>query len=441
LRFYFFFSSRRRHTRSKRDWSSDVCSSDLHPHLPRPTAAVRAVHDRLRRHAQTLARPARPARRARPGARRRPRLPAAARRRRTRAGGAGGPGRAARHRRCDRAHRRARPRGHPHPAAPDARGRGALPCRWRLLLLPTEALRIPGGRAPHSGHRRRRPARPARPRPPRRAGRARPTTQARRRDHRPAPGPRASAPPGPGRPAGDGPPPRLDRCGGPRTQPGREVLTMSRRPQTLRESLHRLAGTRGSFTAHLRPERPLIAGGLAALLAEVGMRLAEPWPLKFVIDGVIAEAGADGVPTQSISLQAVLLLACAALPVVVALRALAAYLMAVCFALVANRLLTSVRADLYALLQRLSMAFHDKVGTGDMVQRVTADVGRLKEVAVTAGLPLLGNLATLVGMVAVVAIMDWQLALVMLGVFPLFALIGVRLSRRIHTVSRTQRKA
>src|SRR5699024_12020999 len=27
--FAFFFSSRRRHTRSKRDWSSDVCSSDL----------------------------------------------------------------------------------------------------------------------------------------------------------------------------------------------------------------------------------------------------------------------------------------------------------------------------------------------------------------------------------------------------------------------------
>src|SRR5699024_11753304 len=30
--YFFFFSSRRRHTRSKRDWSSDVCSSDLeHP--------------------------------------------------------------------------------------------------------------------------------------------------------------------------------------------------------------------------------------------------------------------------------------------------------------------------------------------------------------------------------------------------------------------------
>src|SRR5436309_8565443 len=28
---YFFFSSRRRHTRFSRDWSSDVCSSDLFP--------------------------------------------------------------------------------------------------------------------------------------------------------------------------------------------------------------------------------------------------------------------------------------------------------------------------------------------------------------------------------------------------------------------------
>src|SRR2546421_10092057 len=30
--FFFFFSSRRRHTRSDRDWSSDVCSSDLTGH-------------------------------------------------------------------------------------------------------------------------------------------------------------------------------------------------------------------------------------------------------------------------------------------------------------------------------------------------------------------------------------------------------------------------
>src|SRR2546422_8402415 len=31
MMFFFFFSSRRRHTRCSRDWSSDVCSSDLSP--------------------------------------------------------------------------------------------------------------------------------------------------------------------------------------------------------------------------------------------------------------------------------------------------------------------------------------------------------------------------------------------------------------------------
>src|SRR5690606_40600221 len=32
--FFFFFSSRRRHTRFSRDWSSDVCSSDLKKFYP-----------------------------------------------------------------------------------------------------------------------------------------------------------------------------------------------------------------------------------------------------------------------------------------------------------------------------------------------------------------------------------------------------------------------
>src|SRR5256885_9017022 len=38
----FFFSSRRRHTRLQGDWSSDVCSSDLHPGTARPNCFHRA---------------------------------------------------------------------------------------------------------------------------------------------------------------------------------------------------------------------------------------------------------------------------------------------------------------------------------------------------------------------------------------------------------------
>src|SRR5215204_2652663 len=50
---FFFFSSRRRHTRSLCDWSSDVCSSDLHERRPaevvRDEACVVAVAALLRR--------------------------------------------------------------------------------------------------------------------------------------------------------------------------------------------------------------------------------------------------------------------------------------------------------------------------------------------------------------------------------------------------------
>lgn len=217
---------------------------------------------------------------------------------------------------------------------------------------------------------------------------------------------------------------------------------MSRsKPANLRQSLPGLRRLLPHVRPHLAEERRLLVGGTAALLAEVGMRLLEPWPLKFVVDGVVAAAGADLGTTPPRNLTAVLLAASLTLVAVTTLRALASYLMTLSFALAGNRLLTRVRADLYAHLQALPVTFHDRARTGDLVTRVTSDVGRLKEVSVTAALPLLGNTVTLVGMVVVVAFIDWQLALVMLLVFPLFFTSSIRLSRRINTVSRSQRRA
>src|SRR2546428_9953157 len=48
--FFFFFSSRRRHTRSDRDWSSDVCSSDLFVLVTErndPNANIKTASDAL----------------------------------------------------------------------------------------------------------------------------------------------------------------------------------------------------------------------------------------------------------------------------------------------------------------------------------------------------------------------------------------------------------
>ena len=57
--------------------------------------------------------------------------------------------------------------------------------------------------------------------------------------------------------------------------------------------------------ALLKPElaqhRPLMTGGIAALLLEVVFRVLEPWPLKIVIDAVSTSLGADlrGAPAPA----------------------------------------------------------------------------------------------------------------------------------------------
>jgi ATP-binding cassette, subfamily B, bacterial len=209
------------------------------------------------------------------------------------------------------------------------------------------------------------------------------------------------------------------------------------KPQTLREAVPGLRRTVLAFTPYLRKERPLVAGSLVALVTETLFRLLEPWPLKFIFDHVLAAS-----PTPAFGLSGSNLLLAAVLAVVVftALRACAAYFATVGFALVGNRVLTSVRSELYRHLQRLSLHYHNKSKQGDMVMRVMNDVGMLKDVAVSALLPMVGNVLVFVGMFIVMLFLDWRLALISLSLFPLFYLTSLRLGKRIQEVSRKQRK-
>ncbi|MGH9270351.1 MAG: ABC transporter transmembrane domain-containing protein, partial [Ilumatobacteraceae bacterium] len=206
----------------------------------------------------------------------------------------------------------------------------------------------------------------------------------------------------------------------------------------LRAATPGLRRTLRRFRPHVRRQRGVIAGGGVALLGEVVLRLLEPWPLKWIIDSITRPVGVDatGAPANPGSL---LLIAALGLVALTALRATASYLSTVAFALAGNRILTEVRAELYAHLQRLSLAFHTSSRSGDLVNRITGDVGRLQEVTVTAALPLVGNVVTFIGMVAVMFWLDWSLALVALVALPLFVLTSVRLTKRIVTVARTQR--
>ena len=194
----------------------------------------------------------------------------------------------------------------------------------------------------------------------------------------------------------------------------------------------------------VRKQRLLIGGASMGLVAEAFLRVLEPWPLAFVLDSVIASSSAGGSSSAPIigGLKPVTLLTlCAvALVIIVSLRAVATYIGKVGAALAGNRVLTEARSELFSHLQRLSLSFHSKRKTGDLVTRVTGDIGRLQEVAVTAALPLVANLLTLVGMLVVMFWMDWTLSLIAVAVLPVFVIATRRIGGRIRQVARRQRK-
>ena len=188
----------------------------------------------------------------------------------------------------------------------------------------------------------------------------------------------------------------------------------------------------------IAPHRALILFGVLALLMEVAFRVLEPWPLKIVVDAVTAFRGAK-VSHQPASVE--LLIGCGvALLLIVGLRALSNYLATICFALVGSRAATSLRARVFRHVQGLSQQFHARNRSADTVQRIVGDVARMQEVAITAGMPLLANVATLLVMVVVMFVLAPLLASVVLVAIVAFAVTSGPTSRKITDASRQTRK-
>src|SRR5205085_2841729 len=198
------------------------------------------------------------------------------------------------------------------------------------------------------------------------------------------------------------------------------------------------------FWPQARKHRWLVAGSSTALLAEVAFRLLEPWPLKVVFDRVINKMhGAHGYKVSFFDIfdPFTLLVIMAVLTVLLtAFRALSGYFTTVGFAKIGNRVLAHVRLQLYRHIQYLSLSFHTKARTGDLVVRVISDVGLLQDVVVTAVLPMLAKSLILAGMVGLMFWLNWKLALVALAIFPLFWLRTISMGKKINEVARLQRK-
>ena len=199
----------------------------------------------------------------------------------------------------------------------------------------------------------------------------------------------------------------------------------------------------------LRQARPywthflaLFAMGLLASL----IALLNPVPLKIVVDSVLGgrplpsflHALLPGAATRSPA--ATLLVAIGLLVAVAALGQLQALTSTLLRTYVGERLVLEFRARLVQQVQRLSLSYHDSRGTADSLYRIQHDAPAIQNIMVDGVIPFVAASVTLVTMIVVTARLDWQLALVALGVTPALLLLSRVYRSHLRTQSRYVKK-
>jgi subfamily B ATP-binding cassette protein MsbA len=106
---------------------------------------------------------------------------------------------------------------------------------------------------------------------------------------------------------------------------------------------------------------------------------------------------------------------------------------------VGQRFLFTLRRDLFVHMQRLSLRFHDRQRTGDLITRLTSDIQAIQYLIANGAILFLSNVCLLAGMVAVMFWLNWQFALAALAVAPLLFWTIFRYTRRIKVAAREAR--
>lgn len=183
--------------------------------------------------------------------------------------------------------------------------------------------------------------------------------------------------------------------------------------------------------------------GCALLILEAATAVVEPYPIAYLIDylqGAKPSLQELGLPSILASERwETLLLLTVGIILIAAINSAADSLTEVCMARGGRSLGYSIRVAMYSHLQRLSLSYHDKKRTGDVLTRVTGDVLVLEEFVVKSVSNILGSLFVLVGSFALLMYQSWSIALVALHVVPLLAVVSNYYSRRIKSASKAQR--
>jgi ATP-binding cassette, subfamily B, bacterial len=197
--------------------------------------------------------------------------------------------------------------------------------------------------------------------------------------------------------------------------------------------------------ACLAEQRVAITLAAIALAGVVLCELLVPWPLKVIFDHILL---AQPLPATLAALQPLLdlgawtaLVVCAVAIAAIALASgVLSYLQLYTSARIGHRITWRLRGELFAHLQRLSLAHHRAGRVGELITKVAGDTNLLRDMFSDWLLTLGRHALTLLAMLAVMFWLNWQLALVVAATLP--PLLGVifLLNRRVKAAAREQRK-
>ena len=204
--------------------------------------------------------------------------------------------------------------------------------------------------------------------------------------------------------------------------------------------------TTGRGWAHvlplLRPFWKQLCAAVLAMVLGALVSVCQPWPLKIVIDRVLSHKPSRlpfldaWLDSAQFSGTAILFGACAATLLIAIVTGLLTYYFTRAMGNVAQHFVFAIRRDLFAHMQRLSLRFHDRQRTGDLITRLTTDTQAIQEMIAEGIITFGTNACVLMGMLVVMFWLSWKFALVSLSVAPLLFLTLYRYKRRIKSASR-----
>ena len=179
---------------------------------------------------------------------------------------------------------------------------------------------------------------------------------------------------------------------------------------------------------YLGPYRRQVALALAAIISASVLQLAQPYLMKVAIDRHIATGDLEGLDGIA-----------AAFLVILVMSFALEFAQTWTLQITGQRIMFDIRLQIYRHLQRLDIQFYDRNPVGRLMTRVTTDVDVLNDLFTAGVVSIFGDVFTLAGIMIVMLVMDWRLALVAFSVLPLIVFVTQWFRRNARESYRTVR--